>query len=111
MGQLIPIGVFKSLMKKLKFENNLNEGTLRERWELIQQMPSKTGELSPARFAFRRERQNPALPILPQSGGEIEQREKQKQDKDKRRDQLNARKSKRVRKPPFFIPGQRILTS
>ena len=105
------VGAFKSLTKKLDFENQLIEAVLRERWELLQQMPFRPGELSPVRLAFRRERRNPALPILSQSGGEAEQAERQKQDKDKKRNQPNERKSKRVKKPPFFIPGQRILTS
>ncbi len=66
------VGQFKSLMKKLEYEQELNEATLRERWEVINQMPSRAGELSPARLAFRRERRNPLMPILPQAGGEEE---------------------------------------
>ena len=105
------IGSFKSLMKKLDYEQDLSEATLRERWEVINQMPSRPGELSPARLAFRRERRNPLMPILPQEGGEEEQGQKQKQEKDKRRDQANARITKRTKKPPVLVPGQRILTS
>ena len=105
------VGQFKSLMKKIEYEQELNEATLRERWEMINQMPSRTGELSPARLAFRRERRNPSMPILPQAGGEEERGKKQKEEKDKRREQTNARMTKRTKKPPIFVPGQRILTS
>ena len=105
------IGAFKSLMKKLDYEQDLNEATLRERWEVINQMPSRAGELSPARLAFRRERRNPLMPILPQEGEEEERGKKQKEEKDKRREQANARITKRTKKPPILVPGQRILTS
>ena len=46
-------------------------------------MPSKPGEFSPSRIAFRRERRHPLIPALPAEGGEIEQGHKQQEDKER----------------------------
>ena len=71
------------MLTKLHAEGRTTEGEARSTWELLNQMPSKAGEFSPARLAFRRERRHPLIPALPAQGGEIEQGRKQQDDKEK----------------------------
>ena len=73
-------------------------------------MPSRTGEFSPARLAFRRERRHPLIPCLPAQGGEVEQGRQQLQDKADEQARRNSKKGKHVKKPDKFVVGQRILT-
>ena len=77
------IKAYKNMLTKLHFEGRTTEGEARATWEILNSMPSRTGELSPARLAFRRERRHPLIPALPAEGGEIEQGRKQQQDKEK----------------------------
>ena len=95
---------------KLHFKDRTTEGEARATWEILNSMPSRTGELSPARLAFRRERRHPLIPALPAEGGEIEQGRKQQQDKEKEQVRRNSKKGKNVRKPDKFVVGQRVLT-
>ena len=105
------VSAYKQMLKKLKYEDKLTEAEARWRWELINKLPSKTGQLSPARLAFRRERRHPNIPAIPTSGGEKEQGEKQKQEKRKKQEAINKKRSTRVKKPPNLVVGQRILTN
>ena len=73
-------------------------------------MPSKTGEFSPSRLSFRRERRHPLIPAIPDQGGEIEQGRKQQEDKEKEQVRRNSKRGKNVKKPPTFKVGQRVLT-
>merc|ERR1712047_63339 len=66
-------------------------------------MPSRTGELSPARLAFRRERRHPLIPALPAQGGEIEQGRKQQEDKEKEQVRRNAKRDR-----SFTVPAKVI---
>ena len=65
------------MLTKLHAEGRTTEADARSTWELLNQMPSKTGEFSPSRLAFRRERRHPLIPAIPVEGGEIEQGRKQ----------------------------------
>ena len=105
------VSAYKQMLKKLKYEDKLTEAEARWRWELINNLPSKRGELSPARLAFRRERRHPSIPAIQTSGGEKEQAEKQKREKKKKQEAVNQKRSKRVKKPPQLVVGQRILTN
>ena len=105
------VSAYKQMLKKLKYEDKLTEAEARWRWELINNLPSKRGELSPARLAFRRERRHPSIPAIQASGGEKEQAEKQKKEKKKKQEAVNQKRSKRVKKPPQLVVGQRILTN
>ena len=61
--------------------------------------PSRTGEFSPARLAFRRERRHPLIPCLPAEGGEVEQGRKQLQDRAEEQVRRNSKRGKHVKKP------------
>ena len=67
------IKAYKSMLTKLFSEGRPTEADARSTWELLNLMPSKPGEFSPSRIAFRRERRHPLIPALPAEGGEIEQ--------------------------------------
>ena len=47
------IKCYKNMLTKLHAEGRTTEGEARSTWELLNQMPSKAGEFSPARLAFR----------------------------------------------------------
>ena len=103
------IGHWKSLKRKLEFEGKNTEADMRAAWELMQNLPTSPGSLSPARLAFFRDRRHPALPVIPAHGGEaqagqIAQREKQ-EEKVRRNDNI----SKFTRKPEKFTVGERVL--
>ena len=98
------------MLTKLYAEGRTTEADARSTWELLNQMPSKPGEFSPARIAFRRERRHPLIPALPAEGGEIEQGRKQQEDKEREQVRRNSKKGKNVKKPPPFKLGQRVLT-
>ena len=102
---------YKNMLNKLHHEGRTSEADARETWELLQNMPSRPGELSPARIAFRRERRHPLMPCIPAEGGDEAERGRQQFDK-KLSDQVkkNSRKSKNVKKNDKFIVGQRVLT-
>ena len=104
------VSAYKSMLKKLEYEGRCTEAEARWTWEMLNNMPSKPGEFSPARLAFYRERRHPLVPMIQRAGGEDIQGQKQKMEKRKRQEQANARKSKRVKKPEPFVVGQRILT-
>ena len=103
---------YKNMLTKLHYEGRTTEGEARATWEILNSMPSKTGELSPARLAFRRERRHPLIPALPAEGGEIEQGRQQQDNKDKEKEQVrrNSKKGENVKKPDKFVVGQRVLT-
>jgi hypothetical protein len=98
------------MLTKLYAEGRTTEADARSTWELLNQMPSKPGEFSPARLAFRRERRHPMIPALPDQGGEIEQGRKQQEEKEKEQVRRNSKRGKNVKKPPPFKVGQRVLT-
>ena len=98
------------MLTKLHAEGRTTEADARSTWELLNQMPSKPGEFSPARLAFRRERRHPLIPALPDQGGEIEQGRKQQEDKEKEQVRRNSKRGKNVKKPDKFKVGQRVLT-
>ena len=104
------IKCYKNMLTKLYAEGRTTEADARSTWELLNQMPSKPGEFSPARIAFRRERRHPLIPALPDEGGEIEQGRKQQEDKEKEQVRRNSKRGKNVKKPPPFKVGQRVLT-
>ena len=104
------IKAYKNMLTKLHYEGRTTEGEARATWEILNSMPSKTGELSPARLAFRRERRHPLIPALPAQGGEIEQGRQQQQDKEEEQVRRNSKKGKHVKKPDKFVVGQRVLT-
>ena len=104
------VSAYKNMLKKLEYEGRCTEAEARWTWEMLNNMPSKPGEFSPARLAFNRERRHPLAPMIQRSGGEDIQGQKQKMERRKRQEQANARKSKRVKKPEPFVVGQRILT-
>ena len=101
---------YQNMLNKLHHEGRTSEADARETWELLQNMPSRPGEFSPARIAFRRERRHPLMPCIPAEGDETE-RGRQQFDK-KLTDQVkkNSRRSKNVKKNDKFIVGQRVLT-
>ena len=84
------------MLTKLHAEGRTSEGEARATWELLNSMPSRTGELSPARLAFRRERRHPLIPALPAQGGEVEQGRQQLQDKADEQARRNSNKGKHV---------------
>ena len=103
------IGHWKSLKRKLEFEGKNTEADMRAAWELMQNLPTSPGALSPARLAFFRDRRHPALPVIPAHGGEaqagrIAQKEKQ-EDKVRRNENI----SKFTRRPEKFVVGERVL--
>ena len=104
------IKCYKNMLTKLYAEGRTTEADARSTWELLNQMPSKPGEFSPARLAFRRERRHPMIPALPDQGGEIEQGRKQQEEKEKEQVRRNSKRGKNVKKPPPFKVGQRVLT-
>merc|ERR1711884_856284 len=104
------IKAYKNMLTKLFSEGRTTEADARSTWELLNLMPSKPGEFSPARIAFRRERRHPLIPALPAEGGEIEQGHKQQEDKEREQVRRNSKKGKNVKKPPPFQLGQRVLT-
>jgi len=104
------IKAYKSMLTKLFSEGRTTEADARSTWELLNLMPSKPGEFSPSRIAFRRERRHPLIPALPAEGGEIEQGHKQQEDKEREQVRRNSKKGKNVKKPPPFQLGQRVLT-
>merc|ERR1711994_1170197 len=104
------IKCYKNMLSKLHAEGRTTEADARSTWELLNQMPSKTGEFSPSRLAFRRERRHPLIPAIPVEGGEIEQGRKQQEDKEKEQVRRNSKRGKNVKKPPTFKVGQRVLT-
>merc|ERR1712047_158503 len=104
------IKCYKNMLTKLHAEGRTTEADARSTWELLNQMPSKPGEFSLARLAFRRERRHPLIPAIPDQGGEIEQGRKQQEDKEKEQVRRNSKRGKNVKKPPTFKVGQRVLT-
>ena len=104
------IKAYKNMLTKLQYEGRKNEAEARATWELLQNMPSKPGQFSPARLAFRRERRHPLMPCLPAEGGEIEKGREQMEEKDREQVRRNSKKGKHVKKPDKFIVGQRVLT-
>ena len=94
------IKCYKNMLTKLHAEGHTTEGEARSTWELMNQMPSRAGEFSPARLAFRRERRHPLIPALPAQGGEIEQGRKQQEDKEREQVRRNSKRGKNVKKPP-----------
>ena len=73
------IKAYKNMLTKLHYEGRKSEGETRATWELLNNLPSRPGEFSPARLAFRRERRHPLMPCLP--AGEIEKGRQQLQEK------------------------------
>ena len=99
------IKAYKNMLTKLHYEGRTTEGEARATWEILNSIPSKTAELSPARLAFRRERRHPLIPALPAQGGEIEQGRQQQQDKEEEQVRRNSKKGKHVKKPDKFVVG------
>ena len=104
------IKAYKNMLTKLHYEGRKSEGETRATWELLNNMPSRPGEFSPARLAFPRERRHPLMPCLPAEGGEIEKGRQQLQDKADEQVRRNSKKGKHIKKPDKFVVGQRVLT-
>ena len=92
------------MLTKLHYEGRKSEGEARATWELRNNMPSRPGEFSPARLAFRRERRHPLMPCLTAQGGEEKGRQ---QLQDKAGEQVRRNSKKESDK---FVVGQRVLT-
>ena len=99
------IKAYKNMLTKLFSEGRTTEADARSTWELLNLMPSKPGEFSPARIAFRRERRHPLIPAIPAEGGEIEQGRKQQEDKEREQVRRNSKRGKNVKKNPTLPTG------
>ena len=108
------VKAYKNMLTKLHYEGRRSEADARETWELLQNMPSKPGVLSPARIAFRRERRHPLMPCIPAKldSEETEGERGREQFDLKLQEQVrrNHRRARNVKKPDKFIVGQRVLT-
>ena len=108
------VKAYKNMLTKLHHEGRRSEADARETWELLQNMPSKPGSLSPARIAFRRERRHPLMPCIPPETEpeETESTYGREQFHQKLADQVkrNSKRAKNVKKPDKFVVGQRVLT-
>ena len=91
------------MLTKLHYEGRKSEGEAHATWEVLQNMPSKPGQFSPARLAFRQERRHPLMPCIPTEGGEAEKGRQQLHEKAEEQVRRNTKKNK-------FIVGQRVLT-
>ena len=101
---------YKQMLTKLHYEGRTSEADARSTWELLQNMPSRPGQFSPARIAFRRERRHPLMPCIPADGGEAEKGKQQFQHKLDEQVKRNSRMPKNIKKPTKFVVGQRVLT-
>ena len=104
------IKAYKNMLTKLHHEGRRSEADARETWELLQNMPSRPGLLSPARIAFRRERRHPLMPCIPSEGDEVARGRTQFDQKLEEQVRRNSKRAKNVKKPDKFIVGQRVLT-
>ena len=104
------VKAYKNMLTKLHHEGRRSEADARETWELLQNMPSRPGLLSPARIAFRRERRHPLMPCIPTEGDEVARGRTQFDQKLEEQVRRNSKRAKNVKKPDKFMIGQRVLT-